>query len=89
MTNDLGFPQILAQIGEGRLNVILLRGEPLNPEARGDGLLRLLSQRAANGRLALSPLWTRKGGGFGSHRLAELTGLQNFVPARAFEESPR
>ncbi len=42
LTNDLDFPRILAHTKEGKPSIILLRGEPLTPEARGAELLRAL-----------------------------------------------
>jgi predicted nuclease of predicted toxin-antitoxin system len=42
LTNDLDFPQILAHTKEAAPSVILLRGEPLVPEARGSALLRAM-----------------------------------------------
>ena len=39
VTNDLDFPQILAYTAESKPSVILLRGQPLNPESRGRALL--------------------------------------------------
>jgi predicted nuclease of predicted toxin-antitoxin system len=44
LTNDLDFPQILAHTKEAAPSVILLRGEPLVPELRGDALLRVLKE---------------------------------------------
>jgi predicted nuclease of predicted toxin-antitoxin system len=44
LTNDLDFPQILAHTGDAGPSVILLRGEPLTPEARGRGLLETLNE---------------------------------------------
>lgn len=38
LTNDLGFPQILAHTGGAKPSIVLLRGEPLVPELRGDAL---------------------------------------------------
>jgi predicted nuclease of predicted toxin-antitoxin system len=38
MTNDLDFPQILASTQAGSPSLVLLRGQPLTPEARGSGL---------------------------------------------------
>ena len=40
LTNDLDFPQILARTGDGGPSVVLLRGEPLTPEVRGNSVLR-------------------------------------------------
>jgi hypothetical protein len=42
LTNDLDFPQILAHTRQAGPSVVLLRGEPLVPEARGAALLRAL-----------------------------------------------
>jgi len=42
LTNDLDFPQILAHTKETAPSVVLLRGEPLIPEARGSALLGAL-----------------------------------------------
>ena len=42
LTNDLDFPQILAHTKEAAPSVILLRGEPLVPEARGTALLQAM-----------------------------------------------
>jgi predicted nuclease of predicted toxin-antitoxin system len=42
VTNDLDFPRILAHTREAGPSVILLRGEPLVPEARGSALLRAM-----------------------------------------------
>jgi predicted nuclease of predicted toxin-antitoxin system len=42
LTNDLDFPQILAHTRESGPSVILLRGEPLIPEARASALLQAL-----------------------------------------------
>lgn len=42
LTNDLDFPQILAQTRESSPSVVLLRGEPLVPELRGSALLGAL-----------------------------------------------
>ncbi len=43
LTNDLDFPQIPALTGHDGPSVVLLRGEPLIPEARGPALLRALA----------------------------------------------
>ena len=40
LTNDLDFPQILAYTRQSAPSVVLLRGEPLTPEARGSGTLQ-------------------------------------------------
>ena len=42
ITNDLDFPQILAYTRESAPSVIILRGEPLTPESRGESILRAL-----------------------------------------------
>jgi len=42
LTNDLDFPQILAHTKESAPSVVLLRGEPLVPEVRGNALLRAI-----------------------------------------------
>ena len=42
LTNDLDFPQILAHTKGAAPSVMLLRGEPLVPEARGSALLGAL-----------------------------------------------
>jgi predicted nuclease of predicted toxin-antitoxin system len=42
LTNDLDFPQILAHTRGTAPSVVLLRGEPLVPEARGSALLGAL-----------------------------------------------
>ena len=42
LTNDLNFPQILAHTRQDAPSVVLLRGEPLTPEARGSALLGAL-----------------------------------------------
>ncbi len=39
VTNDLDFPQILAHTAAAKPSVILLRGEPLTPEARASAVL--------------------------------------------------
>jgi predicted nuclease of predicted toxin-antitoxin system len=46
VTNDLDFPQILAHTRADGPSIILLRGEPLTPEARGDVLIRVLLECA-------------------------------------------
>ena len=43
LTNDLDFPQILAHTGDAGPSVVLLRGEPLVPELRGQALLEALA----------------------------------------------
>src|ERR1700685_3879062 len=42
LTNDLDFPQIVAFPKDRAPILILLRGEPLVPEVRGDDLLRAI-----------------------------------------------
>ena len=42
LTNDLDYPQILAHSRQSAPSVVLLRGEPLIPEARGSALLGAL-----------------------------------------------
>jgi len=46
ITNDLDFPRILAHTSAGKPSVILLRGEPLVPELRGDALLAAIAECA-------------------------------------------
>jgi predicted nuclease of predicted toxin-antitoxin system len=48
LTNDLDFPQILAHTRHSGPSVVLLRGEPLTPEARSSALLRALSDCASD-----------------------------------------
>jgi predicted nuclease of predicted toxin-antitoxin system len=62
LTNDLDFPQILAHARQAAPSVVLLRGEPLVPEARGPALLRALHDCAAElGHGAIVTLdWTDK-----------------------------
>ena len=43
VTNDLDFPQILAHTAASKPSVILLRGEPLTPEARGPALVSAIA----------------------------------------------
>jgi len=47
ITNDLDFPQILALTGAAGPSLILLRGHPLTPEARGSQLLLILANYGA------------------------------------------
>ena len=47
VTNDLDFPRILAHTSRSKPSVILLRGEPLVPEARGPALLGAIRECAA------------------------------------------
>ncbi len=57
VTNDLDFSQILAHTRESAPSVVLLRGEPLVPETRGDALLQALRNCAAElGRGAILSL---------------------------------
>src|ERR1051325_4514718 len=42
ITNDLDFPRLLALSRNAQPSVILLRGEPLIPEVRGEALLRAI-----------------------------------------------
>jgi hypothetical protein len=42
LTNDLDFPRIIAHTKESKPSVVLLRGEPLTPEARGTALVQAL-----------------------------------------------
>ncbi len=44
LTNDLDFPHILAYTRESGPSVVLLRGEPLVPEACGSALLAALRE---------------------------------------------
>ena len=46
ITNDLDFPQILAFTAEAKPSVVLLRGEPLVPEKRGQALLATILECA-------------------------------------------
>jgi predicted nuclease of predicted toxin-antitoxin system len=46
LTNDLDFPQILAYTRDSQPSVVLLRGEPLIPEARGEAVLKALRECA-------------------------------------------
>ena len=47
ITNDLDFPRILAHTSQGKPSVILLRGEPLVPEARGEALIAAIGECSA------------------------------------------
>jgi predicted nuclease of predicted toxin-antitoxin system len=42
ITNDLDFPRIMAHTSNAKPSVILLRGEPLVPEMRGEALIRAM-----------------------------------------------
>src|SRR5579862_8832752 len=44
LTNDLDFPRILAYTLQGKPSIILLRGEPLVPEVRGEALMGAISE---------------------------------------------
>lgn len=44
VTNDLDFPRILAYTSNSKPSVILLRGEPLVPEVRGDAVLSAIRE---------------------------------------------
>jgi len=44
ITNDLDFPRILAHTLQAKPSVILLRGEPLVPEVRGEALLYAIAE---------------------------------------------
>jgi predicted nuclease of predicted toxin-antitoxin system len=39
LTSDMDFPQILAHTSEAKPSVILIRGEPMTPETRGQALV--------------------------------------------------
>jgi predicted nuclease of predicted toxin-antitoxin system len=43
VTNDMDFPQLLAHTRGTGPSVVLLRGEPLTPEVRGEHLCRILT----------------------------------------------
>lgn len=47
VTNDLDFPQILANTAEAKPSVILMRGEPLTPEHRSAALLCAIAECAS------------------------------------------
>jgi predicted nuclease of predicted toxin-antitoxin system len=47
MTNDLDFPRILAHTLDNKPSIILLRGEPLVPELRGQGVIRAITECSA------------------------------------------
>ncbi|HXP87899.1 MAG TPA: DUF5615 family PIN-like protein [Bryobacteraceae bacterium] len=47
VTNDLDFPRILAHTLNRKPSVILLRGEPLIPELRSEGLIRAITECSA------------------------------------------
>ena len=46
ITNDLDFPRILVHTSERKPSVILLRGEPLVPEVRGEALIQVIAECA-------------------------------------------
>jgi predicted nuclease of predicted toxin-antitoxin system len=62
LTNDMDFPQLLAYTQANAPSVVLLRGAPLRPEARGAGLL--LALRHFDAELATGAIvtidWTSK-----------------------------
>jgi predicted nuclease of predicted toxin-antitoxin system len=62
LTNDMDFPQILAYTQANAPSVVLLRGAPLTPEARGVALL--LALRHFDAELATGAIvtidWTSK-----------------------------
>ena len=61
LTNDLDFPQILAHIRQAGPSVVLLRGEPLVPEARGAALPRALQDCESDNQGAIVTLdWSDK-----------------------------
>jgi len=43
VANDLDFPRILAHTLDRKPSIILLRGEPLVPELRGEGLISAIA----------------------------------------------
>ena len=47
ITNDLDFPRILAYTSGRKPSVILLRGEPLTPEVRGEALIAAIADCSA------------------------------------------
>jgi predicted nuclease of predicted toxin-antitoxin system len=47
ITNDLDFPRILAHTSAAKPSVILLRGEPLIPELRGQALIGAIVECSA------------------------------------------
>jgi predicted nuclease of predicted toxin-antitoxin system len=48
LTNDLDFPRILPHTKEAKPSVVLVRGEPLTPESRGDALVQALADCEAD-----------------------------------------
>jgi len=47
ITNDMDFPRMLAHTLSRKPSVLLLRGEPLIPELRGEGLIRAIAECSA------------------------------------------
>jgi predicted nuclease of predicted toxin-antitoxin system len=47
ITNDLDFPRILAHTLNSKPSIVLLRGEPLVPELRGEGLIGAIAECSA------------------------------------------
>ena len=47
LTNDLDFPRILAHTLHSKPSVILLRGDPLVPELRGEAVLYAIAECSA------------------------------------------
>jgi predicted nuclease of predicted toxin-antitoxin system len=62
LTNDLDFPQILAHTRASKPSIIILRGEPLIPEARGTAVLNAIREcRHELGKGAILSLdWSAK-----------------------------
>lgn len=56
ITNDLDFPRILAHTSNAKPSVILLRGEPLVPELRGDAVVRAIAE--SSGELSAGAILT-------------------------------
>jgi predicted nuclease of predicted toxin-antitoxin system len=56
LTNDLDFPRILAHTRQAAPSVVLVRGEPLVPEVRGEALLSAL--RDCEAELSLGAIVT-------------------------------
>jgi predicted nuclease of predicted toxin-antitoxin system len=46
ITNDMDFPQILAYTASSKPSIILIRGEPMTPEARSGALVSAIKQCA-------------------------------------------
>ena len=70
ITNDLDFPQILALTHDDGPSVILMRGEPLSPESRGNVLLALIGNH--EDALAKGAIVTVDWSGRGRSRLLPL-----------------